>query len=129
MTTIPIDSTIHQLRLDGWTVRCHYYRYSSDFPQGLRSTHDMKWSAVRKRRPLSNDGDTLVASTKRRTFREQPTARGGKVEITLGWPGSWEETTGVAECSVKDQFVKKAGRDLALRRCLEKVNAIILETA
>lgn len=109
MNPLPLDSTIHQLRLDGWSVRCHYYRYSSDFPCGLRSTYDMKWSAARKRR----------------TFREQPTARGGKVEITLGWPGSWEETIGVAECSVKDQFVKKHGRDLALRRCLEKVNAII----
>jgi hypothetical protein len=33
--------------------------------------------------------------------------------------------TGVSECSVKDQFVKKLGRELALRRAIEKVNLII----
>jgi hypothetical protein len=36
---------------------------------------------------------------------------------------------GVAECCIKDPFVKKVGRDLALRRCIEKVNAIIARTA
>lgn len=129
MTPLPLDSTIYQLRLRGWSVRCHYYRYSEDFPTGLRATHDMKWSSARKLRPLSCDGDVAVVRTKRRTFREQPTARGGKVEITLRWPAGFDETMGVAECSIKDPFVKKVGRDLALRRCIEKVNAIIAQTA
>jgi len=126
MNTIDPNSTIQQLRTLGWSVRCTYFRYSEDFPFRMRPTYEMKWA--RRLRARSLDGS--VVRNPKRSFREKPTARGGRVEVSLFAPGEheWAEmatATGVAECSRKDQFVKKLGRELALRRAIEKVNLII----
>ena len=130
MNTLSTDSTIQQLRTLGWTVRCTYYRYRSVFPFGLAAVHDMKWSAplVPRPRPLVQDVHNVTWKRIRRVFREEPLAKGGKVEISLTPPDNWDGlpmATAEAVCSVKDQFVKKTGRDLALRRCIDKVNIII----
>lgn len=121
---IPFESTIKQLRSNGWIVRCTYYRYSENYPFKLKPVYDMQ---SEKESPFLQEGQN---TKNRRIFKEQPQANGGKVMIELLESSSWGDepfATAVSDCSRKDAFVKKIGRRLALTRCIEKANQKLMQ--
>ena len=50
-------------------------------------------------------------------------AKGGLTVVVVYPPGRAYSTMGVAECSKKDNFCKKIGRDIALGRALKQLDA------
>lgn len=52
----------------------------------------------------------------------QPYGRGGKTIVTIVDNETKQRYTGVAVCSMQDQFSYKAGRELALERAWSQVN-------
>jgi|SRR5690606_23669907 len=91
------NQVIRNLRQNGFRVLVNHYRYT---PQGLTPQHEI-------------DGNNPF---------KRPNVKGGKTQIVLENKKTGERFLGDANCSLLDNFCKKDGVQLALRRALDNLS-------
>ena len=93
--------TVQQLRAEGWRVGVRHWRWSHDGAHLAPYTRDLE-----RRDPI------FIA--------ELPSVRGGATYVTLTSP-TGEVLEGLARCSIRDNYDKRRGVQIAIGRALKRV--------
>lgn len=108
MTNSVVVVDVKHYRVDAVSA---FYRLVPFMVQNKRQVKDM----------VTGKPDDIVLSRyyRSRTNDFVPDSTGGKTEVTVQNVETGEEFTGVAYCSMTEQFCYKTGRDIALERALQ----------
>lgn len=103
---------------DRYTVKTRYLRVNV---LALVALVDYAGNGV-----LTGEPDDRVLNVYYKNSRElntfSPYGRGGRTIVTVTDNETGNKATGIATCSMKDQFSYKIGREKALERALEQLN-------
>jgi len=106
-TNSPPIPTVKELRSQGWRVKCFYFRIENG----------IQWRLSPK---VIQENYSHYLREERHIHGPFRSCRGGKTIIDI-LHSDGRHGVGTSICSPKDCFVRKSGRELAIKRALENV--------